>query len=234
MQKQELDEIAADIMLDLPQGVTIDGKPFRIYRQTLGTLTLTARWLQDLGIDENIMRINPTAEAYRLATTKVTEVSTLIAIRMTRDKEEIIGNTFADRLAFIEKISAQDRATLLLVVLTPDPTDELLKHLGIEREMRAMRCAERAKKRDKNNLTFGGVSQFGMHYEWCKELHLKPDEIVWGISWAKLQLMLADSRKDIYLTDKERKNAHIPPHGKRKSVSAEKLTKEQVRQIRGH
>lgn len=233
MENKELDALATDILLELPQGVEVDGRTFFIQPLTLGVMALASRWIESLEIDAQMIKAAPTVECLRLAREKRTEVATLIALRTANGKGEIFSQAFPKTIKFFTKISNEDAATLLVMILQPTDTQVLMKHLGIERELNAYECAKSAKKKDRNTHIFGGVTQFGMHYEWCKELHLTPEQIVWGIGYTKLQLMLADSIKTLHFTDKELKRAIIPAHGNRNFIRGDKATAEQIKNFKG-
>ena len=61
------------------------------------------------------------------------------------------------------------------------------------------------------SLTFGGKSIYGTLIDTaCQRYGWTFEYVVWGISYANLQLLLADSVTSIYLSDEERKRVNIP------------------------
>ena len=65
-------------------------------------------------------------------------------------------------------------------------------------------------KDNKNTLVFGGQSIYGSLIDTaCERYGWTFDYVVWEISYTNLKLMLADSSKQIYLTDDELKKSKI-------------------------
>lgn len=218
-------------MLEMPQALTLRGKYFWIYPITIGTAHLTASIMKRMDINEALLKTDPTMETLRLATAKAADVAHIIAIRTSKDRDDINSEAFLERVKLFQEIGADDRAVLLQMILEPDNTQELMHYLQIDREMNAMRVARNAKKKDRNTLTFGAVSIYGSLIDQaCERYGWTYEYVVWGISYANLQLMLADSTKEIYLTDKERKKATILPHGKQ-SKRAEGMSQDQIREM---
>lgn len=84
------------------------------------------------------------------------------------------------------------------------------KHLGIDKEKEWQAKAMRAKNNN-NSLVFGGKSIYGTLIDTaCERYGWTLEYVVWGISYANLQLLLADSVTSIYLSDEERKRINIP------------------------
>ena len=61
-------------------------------------------------------------------------------------------------------------------------------------------------KERKNTITFGGKSIYGTIIDSaCERYGWTMQYVVWGISYTNLCMLLADSTKDVYLTDDEMK-----------------------------
>ena len=111
---------------------------------------------------------------------------------------------------FYKEIDNDSMAQLLVMVLSEGDISAYIKHLGIDKEKEWQAKAMRAKK-DNNSLTFGGKSIYGTLIDTaCQRYGWTFEYVVWGISYANLQLLLADSVTSIYLSDEERKRVNIP------------------------
>ncbi len=66
-------------------------------------------------------------------------------------------------------------------------------------------------KDSKGTFVFGGRTVWGSLIDAACERYGWPyDYVVWGVSYNNLTLMLKDKITSIYLSDEERKKAHIP------------------------
>lgn len=202
----------ADTIIDRPVGFTVGRRHFYLYPLTLGKHYLLQRTIESLGIDRKSLVENPFAEALRLASIKKEECITLITYHSLQTKKELLSNrnvTIRKNL-FKQELSTEDIATLTMACLTRDKTDQIARHLGIDKETERMKRVV-AVKEDTNTYQFGGVSIYGSIIDSaCERYGWSFDYVVWGISYTNLQLMLKDSVKSVYLTDEEAKRCAIP------------------------
>lgn len=111
---------------------------------------------------------------------------------------------------FCKELDDDSMAQLLVMVLPEGDISTYVKHLGIDKEKEWQAKAMKAKK-DNNSLVFGGKSIYGTLIDAaCQRYGWTFEYVVWGISYANLQLLLADSVTSIYLSDEERKRINIP------------------------
>ena len=97
----------------------------------------------------------------------------------------------------------------MILVLTADKTEEIIKHLGIDKEReRLAKVMELKRKSDKNSISFNGVSLFGTFIGQLKEMGYTDSEILYEKSYCFLRLMLADKIVSIILTDEERQSLY--------------------------
>ena len=83
----------------------------------------------------------------------------------------------------------------------------------MEEEAKRMAKVNAAKKSE-NSFIFGGKTIWGTLIDAaCERYGWTFDYVVWGISYNNLTLMLKDKITSIYLSDEERKKAHIPAAG---------------------
>ena len=205
----DIDQYIADALIEKPYGFSVGKEHFYLYPVTLGKIFLEKRLIELLEVNHKYLKTNVSAEALRLARTKKDVCLTIITYHTCKKKDEVYDTELvAKRKAlFGRELSFEDIAALMMVVLSADKTDSFIKHLGISKEQERLATVMRIKgKDDKNNLMFGGLSQFGTlldaaceRYGWTKEY------VVWGIDYTSLRLMLSDKITSVYVTDEELK-----------------------------
>lgn len=198
---------------------------YMLYQPTLGMMQAAAALLPQLGIDARLMSKNPVLECLRLAYTCKSECCMLLQAYMIDPRDWV--SQWGDSLIhdFLKRqASEQDIAVLLLIVLQDSKLMQYMKILGIIKERERMERVQKAKN-NANTYIFGGKSIYGsLLATACEKFGWTYDYVMWGISYNNLQLMLADSVQSIYLTDEERKNAHIPAaNAKQIKVTADNI-----------
>ncbi len=208
---KDIEELVIDTLLEQPVRFTLGGKSLSLYPASLGVSFLATRLVRQLQVNDALLQVEPYAECLRLATTQAEECAELIALHTCKGRREVTNVELRKRRkAHIAKQDAESIATLLDIVLKQDKTNVLIKGLGIDREQMRMQRALQAKDEDKNNFSFGGTSIYGSLIDTaCERYKWTYDYVLWCISYTNLRLLLADSVKQVYLTDEERKRAHI-------------------------
>ena len=176
--------------------------------------------LKALDVDSEIMEANAAIECLRLVETKRKDVCRYIAYCTCKTKEELFNEQLIKkRTNFLDRrAKAEDLSSIFLLLLSRDNVKELIEYLGIDKEKERLQKVQRAKE-SKNSFTFGGVSIYGQLIDQaCERYGWTYDYVLWGISYANLQLLLADSVKSIYLTDAERKKVHLAPDRRKQDV----------------
>ena len=196
-----------DTLLERPFGFRVGKKHFFIYPNTIGKMMLINRLLSQLEINNNLMAINPAMETLRVASVKKKECCLIAAYATYNKKEDLLDYPKVEkRMKFFEKeIEIEDLATLLMVILTTDKTEEILRKSGIQDELERMKRVMKVKE-SKNSVSFGGQTIYGTQIDAaCERYGWTYDYVVWGISYANLRLLLADKINTMYLTDEELK-----------------------------
>ncbi|MCS2730122.1 hypothetical protein [Phocaeicola vulgatus] len=168
--------------------------------------------MECLGINLEIIKANPYMEALRICQEKKESVCRILSYHTINKKDELFDcNLVQERCDFFcKELDDDSMAQLLVMVLPEGDISAYIKHLGIDKEKEWQAKAMRAKK-DNNSLTFGGKSIYGTLIDTaCQRYGWTFEYVVWGISYANLQLLLADSVTSIYLSDEERKRINIP------------------------
>ncbi len=205
--KKEIDQFFADTIIDRPYCFSVNSTYFYLYPVTLGKMILLQRQIENLDVNIENMKLGVPLEALRLAQEKRDICLTFVTYHTCKTKEEVFDVQFVEsRKAFFDKeLSEDDLASLMIILLTSDKTNVFIKHFGIDKENDRLNTVMRIKKKnDKNNLVFGGKTQYGTlidsaceRYGWTKEY------VVWGIDYTSLRLMLADKVNSVYCTDDE-------------------------------
>ncbi len=209
---ERMESAIADILTERPQPVEIKGRTLYLYPLSLGRTFIVNRLIQTLGIDATALRRNPFIEALRLSREERETCTLILAYHTLRTREEVMDvDVVGERRRFLDtSLTDEEVAQLILMALTPENIDEVQKYLGIEAERNDMRRLTKIKDKKSNTISFGGRSVFGsIIVPACEKLGLTPNEAVWGISFAMLQMLLADAVTSVYLTDDEKRKAHI-------------------------
>ncbi len=207
-----IDMDIADTIIERPHGFKVNQRQFHLYPVTLGKTYLISRLVECLGINLEIIKANPYMEALRICQEKKESVCRILSYHTINKKEELFDYDFVQERCnfFYKEIDNDSMAQLLVMVLSERDISAYIKHLGIDKEKEWQAKAMRAKK-DNNSLTFGGKSIYGTLIDTaCQRYGWTFEYVVWGISYANLQLLLADSVTSIYLSDEERKRVNIP------------------------
>ena len=207
-----IDMDIADTIIERPHGFKVNQRQFYLYPVTLGKTYLISRLVECLGINLEIIKANPYMEALRICQEKKESVCRILSYHTINKKEELFDYDFVQERCnfFYKEIDNDSMAQLLDMVLSEGDISAYIKHLGIDKEKEWQAKAMRAKK-DNNSLTFGGKSIYGTLIDTaCQRYGWTFEYVVWGISYANLQLLLADSVTSIYLSDEERKRVNIP------------------------
>ena len=202
----------AMVLTDMPLGVSVGKEHFYLYPQTLGRMYLTSQLIDKLEISQDNLKINSFMEALRTVTNHRKESCQLIAYHTLRKKAEMLNTKTLDRRVgtLMRNCNKKNLATLLITILADSTLNDITKDFGIDNESQRMDKINKAKD-TKNQYVFGGKSIWGALIDAaCERYGWTFDYVVWGISYNNLTLMMKDKITSIYLSDEERKKAHIP------------------------
>ena len=202
----------AMVLTDMPLGVSVGKEHFFLYPQTLGRMYLTSQLIEKLEIDQENLKINSFMEALRAAKNHTRECCKLISYHTLRNKSEMLDTKTIERRANkLQRVcSIEDIATLLIAILSDNTLNVITKELGIDVESKRMAKISQAKETS-NQYIFGGKTIWGSLIDTaCERYGWTFDYVIWEISYNNLTLMMKDKITSIYLSDEERKKAHIP------------------------
>lgn len=215
MEDKNIEMNIDDALIEKPYNfsIEVEGKGerhFFLFPVTLGKLYVLKRHYDNLEINFDILEKNPNFEALRIVTTKTDEVCKVFAYHTLKKKREIFDPALVNEIAsiFKEHTTSEEKAMLLIYILTRDDVEQYKKHLGIAKENERMRKVAEAKKKaqkSQNDFEFGGKAIYGTLIDTaCERYGWSYDYVMWGISLTNLQLMLADRVQNIYLSDDEK------------------------------
>lgn len=204
-----------ETIVERPKGFTVGEKHFFLYPMTLGKMLLTENVIESLSIDTENFKLNAYIEVLRLAKESKESCSLLIAYHSLNSKKDVLNSELLieRKEYFAKELDDEDVASLLLICLSWNRTEEYIKFLALDKESERMKRVLSVKK-DKNTYSFGGKSIYGsLISNACEKFGWSYDYVVWGISYMNLQLLLKDSVQTVYLSDEEAKHCHVPIDG---------------------
>lgn len=207
---KELGTIISNVLTDIPIGFDAGEEHYCIYPTTLGKMYLTSQLVDSLEIDKELLQTDPLLESLRVVSSKRDECCRLIAYHTLNTKEDILNSQkVRERQLSISLFSNDDIATLIISILKQNQVQTIAKETGMEEESRRMAKVNAAKDSE-SQYVFGGKTIWGTLIDAaCERYGWTFDYTVWGISYNNLTLILKDKVTSIYLSDKERKKAHI-------------------------
>lgn len=201
----------AMVLTDTPLGVQIGARHLLLYPQTLGKLYLTSQIIERMEIDQENLKTNALMEALRVVSNHREDCCKLIAYHTLPKKSDMLNTRIlkARENIIFKYCDNDDIATLIITILSENKLQEIIKHFGIDKEADRMAKVNQAKDTN-NQYVFGGKSVWGSLIDAaCERYGWTYDYVVWEISYNNLTLMLKDKITSIYLSDEERKKAHI-------------------------
>lgn len=180
---------------------------YALYPATLGVHLFASLLWQAMELDEQLLSLQPEAEALRLASQHRSTALRLVALHTLRKPRDIRDDAKVEAVAtkLGAELSSEDLAQLLLLLLGDDGYQTLAQHYGIDRDKAECERVARIKG-DSSMLHFGGKSLYGgivdyalSRYGWTL------DYCLWGISYLNLRMLADDATTSIYLSEDERK-----------------------------
>ncbi|MCM1219096.1 MAG: hypothetical protein NC548_31830 [Lachnospiraceae bacterium] len=202
----------SDAIMERPYGFSIGNRWLYLYPVTLGKYYLLSRLVSCLGINKDLIRLNPALECMRLIKSHKDIIITILTYHTIDKKEEIFDVAFVEkRKSFLtNNLSDEDIIKLLLFVLSESQYDTFIKHLGIDKERREQLRISKIKDEKGSSISFGGKSVYGSLIDSaCERYGWTMDYVVWGISLINLRMILADAINTVYLSEEERKKAKV-------------------------
>lgn len=208
------ESLILDTLTDAPVVFEVNNKKYSIYPLTLGKTLLIDRLKRKLSINPERSKANPLEEALRVCEENKEIVLQLLAYCTLRMKGDIQNEAcIKERISVLSELGPDELATLLLTVISDTTISDLIKHFGIDKDNDNRREIARVKNSN-NTVMFGGHSIWGTLIDFaCERYGWSFDYIMWEISYNNLLMLFNDRSDSIYLTDEERKKAHLRQSG---------------------
>lgn len=207
IETKDIEYDIADVIIDRPHGFVVGQKHFFLYPITLAKMFLLKRQIDELDINEKLLKQNPYVEAMRIVRSKRSECCCILSYHTAPNtKGDLYDNRAIERRKkfFIKEVDDKDLASLMIYVLSADKTEEIIRYYGLDSEREKLAKVMAVKrKNDKNTLYFCGKSMFGTFIVQLKEMGYSDDEIVFERGFSYLRLVLADKITSVHCTDEE-------------------------------
>ena len=207
----------ADVVIGRPYDFSVGHKRFCLYPVTLAKMYLLGRQVDNLNINKDNLQANPYMEVLRIVKNDRETCCHILAYHATPNtyKALFTRKTIVEKKnVFQVELTDEELASLMVVVLKADRTEEFMDSLGILKDNQdKAKVIEIKSKSDKEYVYFGGNSVFGRFIAPLKEMGYTDDEILYEKGYTYLRLMLADKAVSIHLTDEERQQLGMTASG---------------------
>jgi hypothetical protein len=209
--QEQIDRLS-DVLLSRAREFKVKNRRFALYPITLGKNLILAKVADKLKFS-HLIKVNTTLEVMRLCTEHTDDVCKLIAYHTMCDKNGILsGDKTTKRAEFFKQNLSIEEISTLFLSLPNSETEDIEKFLGLDEERAERKRITEYKNQDGNGMSkvFGGKSIYGGIIDWaCQRYGWTLNYVLWGISYANLKLLMADSVNDIYLTKEDMAKLHI-------------------------
>lgn len=180
-------------------------KHFTLCQPPLGVVLLTAPIIEALEVNELLASSDIALEAMRLAGERRELSLRLIAIYTLRGQKSWLSDKcIQERISELSSLSSDEIAQLLIVVLSLDSTDSLIRHYGIDEQLAIRQRIAKTKGSDNSGISVGGKTIYGsliddvaQRYGWTMRY------ILWEISYSNIKMLMADATAHYPLTQDE-------------------------------
>lgn len=215
MMKEKTNPRIVDTIVERPHLFKVGETVYHLHQPCLGKVLIVSPLYQTLGLDRARLFRNTEAEVYRVTKEHREAVCQIIAIHSAPDKAHVFDEDFmTTSTETFDKLESKELATLLYYVLTSDSVEYVIHELGIDTDDKMREKVSRVKKDDKSSVTFGGRSIYGSLIDFaCERYGWTYEYVLWGISYANLRLLMRDATTTSYLSEEERRKAHLSTDG---------------------
>lgn len=209
-----IESLIPDTLTDAPVRFEVNNKKYSIYPPTLGKTLLIDRLKRKLSINPERSKVNPMEEALQVCNESKEIVLRILAYNTLQGKENVLNEArVKERISVLSKLEPDELATLLLTTISDTTVSDLIKYFGIDRDNENRRKIAEVKK-SSNTFAFGGHSIWGTLIDFaCERYGWSFDYVMWEISYNNLLMLFNDRPDSVYLTDEERKKAHLKQTG---------------------
>lgn len=208
------------ILTERPTSFTIGSRRFCLYPASLGKMQLISALTANLGFDAENAKRNADVEWVRVVSEHSEECMRVVAYSVLPGKECLDEGKVENVIKFfVSKMKPADLPVLMSAIMADSGVNNVLHYYGIDKDGEEYRRIAEMKE-SSGSYVYGGKSMWGTiisplaeKYGWTM------DYIVWGISYANIQMLLADAPKTVFLSEKERKR--IRPRNRQNVIKAD-------------
>ena len=207
-ERNDIEEAIVSTMMERPLTFSIDGDTrLSLYPPSLGVTYLVAPIISTLGFDTEKAQINASLELVRVCGKQKDDVCRILSLYSFRRHADLFDDSLVTaRMKIFAKLDASQLATLLQAVLNWNDIQPFIKHVGLDKEAKQRERVAALQKKSSKTMSFGGRSVYGSLIDYaCQRYGWTMQYVVWGISYANLQMLIADAVNTAYLTDEESK-----------------------------
>ena len=202
----------ADAIIEKPIGFKVGNRHLCLYPPTLGKTYLLSRLFKALGVNTEIIKVNPYLESLRLCKEKKGIVCRILSYHTLCRKEEILNDVIVSKRSdfLMKRLNDEELSQLFILSTSWDDAEIYIKYFGLEKEQKLRKKISKLKNKNGKNISFGGLSTYGALIDFaCQRYGWKMDYVVWGISYVNLQMLMADAITSVYLSNDEIKKLRI-------------------------
>lgn len=204
-ERKDIEAQMIDTIIERPITFDIDGKRYCLYPPSLGVTYLVAPITQSLGFSTENLRVNVFAEMLKVCSTHKDDVCHILALYSFRRRYDLFDAALIEnRTKEFAILDVEQLASVYMLTLGWTDVEMFAKHIGldVERVMRERITA--MQKKTSKTVSFGGRSVYGSLIDYaCQRYGWTMQYVVWGISYANLQMLIADALNTAYLNDDE-------------------------------
>ena len=211
MALSHIDMDIADAIMEAPIGFSIRRRQFCIYPMSLGKTFLVGRILDKLGLQKiNDDEMLSSFLMLAIAKTKRDKCLKLIAYCTLPGDECLYPEKVERRVKELKRLKDGEVATLISVIMTSDKSSQIRSHFAFDEDKKKLDKIMKVKMSDGSNVIIGGKSIWGNLIDFvCERYGWTVHYVLWGISYANLNFLIADHVRSVFLTKEERKKAHV-------------------------
>ena len=201
------------MVMEKPIQFSIGDRSFSLYWPSLGKAMIVSRLLGQAGITGVRAYSGSPVDTVLLCRNHRDIACRIIAYSTVKSRSEVFDQRLIEATEkYIDKnLSESELAGLLVIALLLYDVKAFVKHYGLDKEQVLRRRIISMKKKNGNNVSFGGKSIYGTMIDTlCQRYGWTMDYVLWGISYPNIQMLLSDAQTSVFLTKEERKRIHIP------------------------
>lgn len=213
-----------DALTERPKSFCAGETSLYFYPISYGKFLLLGRYVKLMEVEQKSFEQIPFWELTRIYREKPEHVYRFLHIMMSKTKEDVYSEECYAKHKDMLSVSLEEADTVKLLSIALGELnvdiEPLKKAYNLNKERSWLEKAIEAKEADKNTFTFFGRSIYGSMFGHLMEKYgQKLDYFVWEISYANMQMLIADEVQTVYLSDMESRKAMIP--NKRNYIDAD-------------